>query len=517
LIKIILFLLLNLCLYAKTFDIATYNVENLFDLKNNKSDYKEYIPYTKSKWNKKNFNQKLSNLIKVIKDLDSDIIALQEIENRELMQLLLKKLPKYKYYSFSKYNRSSVGVGFLSKIKIIDNRDINVRFSNKLFRPILETTFQIDNFEFKIFNNHWPAKRVAESYRVKYAKKLFDRIKQLPRDYDYILLGDFNSNYNEYETIYYEKRLNNTQGITGINQILNTTLDKKFISTDDILRRDKRVHYNLWLQLPYDDRFSNIYRGEHTTPDNIILSPALFDNKRLSYKLNSFRVFLPSYLYNNRKINRWKMKNNIHIGKGFSDHLPIVATFSSKKSDKNPLKALPKIKSNKISDLYTKVKLIDDVDLKNVIVIYKDKENAIIKQKNNRAIYIFKDTQQLKEGYSYDLVVSQIKDFFGLKEIRRFDKIEENRKIPNYKNLYLNGDRINLFDLKYQNEIVTNLEGIYKKRKLFYNGKEIRLYFKDKKLIPKYGSFIKIKRAHVAYYRDRVQLIIYKKSDFDVN
>ena len=30
--------------------------------------------------------------------------------------------------------------------------------------------------------------------RVKYAKILFDRVSLLPKDYDYILVGDFNSN-----------------------------------------------------------------------------------------------------------------------------------------------------------------------------------------------------------------------------------------------------------------------------------------------------------------------------------
>jgi endonuclease/exonuclease/phosphatase family metal-dependent hydrolase len=517
LVKIILFLLLNLCLYAKTFNISTYNVENLFDLKNNRSDYKEYIPNNYSKWDKKKFTLKLTNLIKVLKDLDSDIIALQEVENRELMQLLLKKLPKYKYYSFSKYENASVGIGFLSKIKIIKNQDLNIKFPNKIYRPILETTFKIDNYEFKIFNNHWPSKRVAESYRIKYAKKLFDRVNELPKDYDYILLGDFNSNYNEFETIYYEKRLNNTQGVTGINQVLNTTVDKKYITVDDILRRDKRVHYNLWLQVDYPKRFSTIFRGNKYTPDNIILSPALFDNKKLSYKLNSFKVFAPQYLYKNEKINRWQIKDGIHTGKGFSDHLPLTATFSSKKEDKNPLKKIPEKTFNKISDFYNTNKLLKDADLKNVVVIYKDSKSAVIKQKNDRAIYLYNNVAKLKEGYSYDLRVSQIKEFFGLKEIKKFKILEKNKKIPDYKKLYLEGKDIDILDLKYQNEIVTNIQGVYKNKKLLFNNKEIKLYFRKKSINPKEGSFIKIKRAQIGFFKNSAQLVIHKKSDIDVN
>ena len=205
-LRVLLFLSITLNLFAQSFTIASYNVENLFDLKKQNSEYKEYIPFTKSKWNKRNFNIKIKNTIKVIKDINADILALQEIENENILILLKKKLPQYKYHSFSKYKNSSVGIGFLSKIKIIDNNSINVKFKRRTYRPIQETTFRIDNIDFKVFNNHWPSKRVAESYRIKYAKRLQDRLKQLPKDYDYILLGDFNSNYDEMQSFRYNEK-----------------------------------------------------------------------------------------------------------------------------------------------------------------------------------------------------------------------------------------------------------------------------------------------------------------------
>uniref|UniRef100_UPI0040488085 endonuclease/exonuclease/phosphatase family protein n=1 Tax=Aliarcobacter sp. TaxID=2321116 RepID=UPI0040488085 len=96
--KLLILFILAICLKANTFTIASYNVENLFDLKNDKNEYKEYIPNTHSLWNQRNFNIKINNLVKVINNLDSDIIALQEIENRDLMKLLVKKLPQYNYY-----------------------------------------------------------------------------------------------------------------------------------------------------------------------------------------------------------------------------------------------------------------------------------------------------------------------------------------------------------------------------------------------------------------------------------
>ena len=109
-LKFLIISLFFISLNANNLKIATYNVENLFDLKNDNSEYKEFIPNSKSLWNQKNFNIKIENLVKVLDNLDADIIALQEIENRELMILLQKKLPKYKYYSNVKYTNSAIGI-----------------------------------------------------------------------------------------------------------------------------------------------------------------------------------------------------------------------------------------------------------------------------------------------------------------------------------------------------------------------------------------------------------------------
>lgn len=427
------------------------------------------------------------------------------------MTLLLKKLPNYKYFSFTKYENSSVGVGFLSKIKILSNKDINIKFTNKIFRPILETTFENENIEFKIFNNHWPSKKVAESYRIKYAKALFDRVKELPNDYDYILLGDFNSNYNEYETIFSERNLNNTNGITGINQVLNTTINKNFVTYDDIKNREDRLHYNLWLELPYNDRFSNKFRGKNTTPDNIILSKGLFDNKKISYVLNSFKTYRPEYLYKNGNIVRWEIKNRVHQSFGFSDHLPIIATFSTSNENKNPLKNLAKVELSKISQLYEKTKLVEDIYLNDVIVIYKYDENAVVKQKNDRAIYLYKNAKDLEEGHSYNLKVSKIKNFNGLKEIEEFEIEKNNGEIRDYENMYLN-PKSDVFDLNLQNEIVKDLTGFYKNGYLYFdNHKKIRVYAINKENLPKEEKEIKIPKAHIAYYNSFPQILIHEK------
>ena len=83
-------------------------------------------------------------------------------------------------------------------------------------------------------------KKSPESYRIKFAKNLQDRVLKLPEDYDYILLGDFNSDYNEMDTFRTNQKLNNTQNITGINQILNSVIDDKFITSENILNKTQK-------------------------------------------------------------------------------------------------------------------------------------------------------------------------------------------------------------------------------------------------------------------------------------
>jgi len=209
--KYLIIFIFTIFLNAQNLKIASYNVENFFDLKYDKTEYTEFIPNSSSLWDQRTFNIKLNNIIKVIEDINADIIALQEIENESLMKLLKQKIPKYSYYSFIKYPNSAVGLGVLSKIEIKNQTSIDVKFQNAIYRPILETTFIKKNIEFKIFNNHWPSKKASEKYRVKYAKILQDRLKKLPQDYDYILVGDFNCDYNEFETFKKNLKLNQTK------------------------------------------------------------------------------------------------------------------------------------------------------------------------------------------------------------------------------------------------------------------------------------------------------------------
>jgi len=64
--NLIVLLILTCQLVAKDFRVASYNVENLFDLQRSGSEYSEYIPYTKYGWNKRAFSIKVNNIAHAI-------------------------------------------------------------------------------------------------------------------------------------------------------------------------------------------------------------------------------------------------------------------------------------------------------------------------------------------------------------------------------------------------------------------------------------------------------------------
>ncbi len=514
-IKLLFFFLFSLTLYAKTFSVASYNVENLFDLKYDKTEYEEFVP-SKTNWNKQIQEIKLSHIAQVLNDLNADIVALQEVESQEALKALMKKTPQYLYYDFLKNPYSAVGVALISKYKIIQKETLTIQSKEKIERPIQKVKIQIEpNKTITIFNNHWRSKRAPESKRIAYAMSLQKHLETLDKSQDYILLGDFNSNYDEYLIFKHSKELNDSYNITGINQVLNTTFDQQYVLKENIHQYKQKVHYNLWLELPYHKRYSYIYKNEHNTPDNIILSKGLFDDKNIAYINDSFKAFTPKYLIQNNKINRWEIKNKTHKGIGYSDHLPIIASFStaSYKNEKQ------RKTTNNTSLLYEIESLESPLVLKNMIVLYKDQNNAILKEKNDRAIYAYNCAKGLKEGFIYDIEIQQLHMHYGLKEVIGLNIVNKQSNKENPKNYYLDANVIDLFDLQYQNEIITNLTGTYENGYLYFSSssKKIKLYSKDKSLLPKNGQNITIMSGHLGYYKSNVQIIIYKKSDIRVN
>ena len=86
--------------FASEISIATYNVQNLFDCKDDGSEYLDFKVGV-SKWDCEAADSKLQRTRQVINALNADIIALQEIENEQVLKALVSD-SEYKFVSFTK-------------------------------------------------------------------------------------------------------------------------------------------------------------------------------------------------------------------------------------------------------------------------------------------------------------------------------------------------------------------------------------------------------------------------------
>jgi len=327
------FLVFTLCvgLFAQIITIATYNVENLFDITNKKDfRYKEYIPNTKSLWNKKSYNAKLQNISKVIKDMDAEIVALQEIGSKQALKDLQKQLRKmganYNYIAIANKKPTAVKVALLSKLPFVYTKELHVTYLYK-YRNILEVKYKIKDKELYLFINHWKSKASPESARIIFAKTLLKRISKIGYDKNIIILGDFNSDYEEYKKFKRKRKLNDTHGKTAINHILKTIKQQ---TTASKVKYEKYAFYNLWYDADKNERYTYIFRGKKEALDSIIVSQSLLQKNGISYIHRSIKSFKKPYLFKGKYIYRWQIsrgKIKKHKAKGYSDHLAVMAKF----------------------------------------------------------------------------------------------------------------------------------------------------------------------------------------------
>lgn len=314
-----------------SFRIMTYNVENLFDLTYQGGEYREFIPGDDSGWDYGNASIKYKNIARVLNDINADIAALQEVESDGALMRLQQELARsgklYPYRYFSKASHQSVGCAVLSRFPA--EKEFHIRVDRGRMRNILQLNIDVWGCDLVLFVNHWPSKKHPESFRLTAAIALKKAIDNLAEGCDYIVLGDLNSNYNENDVIAHDELLNDTGGKTGINHLLETVTSSGPVTEKD-LGTCGRCLYNLWFELPVNQRWSYVFSGKGCSLDHILVPQALYDEWKIFYQDGSFRRFVPDYLVCGMTIKRWAMsdgKQRRHLGRGYSDHLPVYADF----------------------------------------------------------------------------------------------------------------------------------------------------------------------------------------------
>lgn len=320
----------------------SYNVEGIFDLVKDGTEYPEYVPGN-ANWNVKTWRIKIDNIASVIAEAKPSVVIISEIENKKALSDLVKILRedgmRYPYsYAAAKNGGGATTLGILSRCKLIKVSEIEVDLPGRtLTRPILEAKVACGGTTLTIFGVHFPSQLHPESYRIAAAKIVRQKIEQLPLGSEYLVAGDFNEGYDAWQAIEFNKN-NDCAGQTALNDVLKTASGSSFgprelFTTQTIINSKENGLVDLWITLPLSQRFSYIYQGRHETLDHMLLSRTLFDSSGISFVSGSFLAFKAGgRLLRDDVPFRWQVTyskaGKTHVGEGYSDHLPVMATFA---------------------------------------------------------------------------------------------------------------------------------------------------------------------------------------------
>lgn len=188
-------------------------------------------------------------------------------------------------------------------------------------RDILEATLDVEGYPFTVFVNHWKSgagNAATEETRRENARTLRTRLDEIfatDPSADILLAGDFNSQYNQTQA-YPE------MGKTGINDVLGSQGDELATSTSRGLSL-----YNLWHELPPDERHSDQFGGRWGTLMQKMITPGLYDHKGIQYVDNSFTVVILDGVNAVTPLRIPRRWTNLGEGHGASDHFPVSARF----------------------------------------------------------------------------------------------------------------------------------------------------------------------------------------------
>ncbi|MEO1451653.1 MAG: endonuclease/exonuclease/phosphatase family protein, partial [Bacteroidota bacterium] len=193
--------------------VGFYNVENLFDTKDNPDKIDEdFTPEGKYKWTEDVYAKKRANIAKAIASMGPngpDLLGLAEVENARVVQDLLETEPlKGRNYAFlhaETPDMRGIDNAFVydaDKFKEVSLEAVEVDFPEEpdyTSRKILVVSGKWNGHPLHIMVNHWPSRwggaEASEPRRFRaatVAREAIDRLLQANPEADIILMGDLN-------------------------------------------------------------------------------------------------------------------------------------------------------------------------------------------------------------------------------------------------------------------------------------------------------------------------------------
>jgi len=349
---------------AKTYEVMSYNVENLFDATHDIVSGKEkddwtFLPKgTKGKdeacrkisnkfyrqecfetdWTETKMEWKISQIHDVVKAKNSnlpDFLGVVEIENSNVLSKLAAKLGYEGFEITESPDYRGVDVALMYKksadIKFIGKKELDVKLDYPT-RNILECEFLIEGkYSLTLFVNHWPSLSNPDASRIKAAELLKNRILEITTknpDHMIIAMGDFN-------TI-------DTNSPHPFKAAL--LKDSPLLDLTEMYAADATVEKSVRESMPKGSYYF-APKDEWNMLDRFFISKNLSDSKEVEVDVKKFEIFSPKFILKELKkknsdsddkgvafvmVSR-KFKENAETKDeiGYSDHFPIAMNFST--------------------------------------------------------------------------------------------------------------------------------------------------------------------------------------------
>lgn len=310
------------------FRVMFYNVENLFDTKDNPDkDDDDWLPKGSQRWSNYRYWKKLKGISTVVDSVGEGyppaIIGLCEIENDSVLFDLCKRSPlkkhKYRYVITNSKDDRGINVALLyqrDEFKLLNTQEYEPKFtddSGKNSRNILHVTGRVISGDtLDVFICHFPSRvegikrtRPLRMQAAKLLRRKVDTVISMRKRANVVIMGDFND-FPEDASLVEGLKAQSLDGGVQANQL-----------------------YNLFLGIPKDEQSGTYkYRGKWQLMDQVIVTGnLLLKNNRVSVKSQRAKIYKAGFLlesdekyggYKPRRTYVWRK----YLG-GVSDHLPI--------------------------------------------------------------------------------------------------------------------------------------------------------------------------------------------------
>ncbi|HLT49991.1 endonuclease [Aequorivita nionensis] len=309
------------------YTVAFYNLENLFDTKNDpKTLDDDFTPGTEMDWNEKRYNKKLKKLGQIISQIGYAetshppvLLGVAEVENETVLHDLINskflKSKNYGYAHFDSPDERGIDTALLYRkdyFEVLHKEAITLLVTNQegirdFTRDILYVKGKLENEIVHILANHWPSRRegveATNHKRVAAAMKNREIISKITSENPQakiIVMGDFNDDPISESA----KTLSGTELYNPMELLLT-----KYSGS-----LNYQQSWNLFDQIVISNNFLQQHENFFQFEEAKIFNPKELKEYRGKFKGNPYRTYAgPHYLG------------------GLSDHFPVFTIFSIKR------------------------------------------------------------------------------------------------------------------------------------------------------------------------------------------